>query len=70
MGFNRIYITFDPVAKLDPRDYGINSGINEALGLPQINIQGMANFGGPSAFPQGRGDTVVVFSDTLSYLLL
>ncbi len=27
----------------------------------------MLNSGGPAGFPQGRGDTVVVFSDTVSY---
>ncbi len=68
MGYNRIHITFDPIAQLDPRAYGINSGIDQPLGLPQINIQGMVNFGGPFSFPQGRGDTVVVFSNTLSYM--
>ena len=36
--------------------------------LPQITVQGLGlNFGGPSAFPQGRTDTTFVLSDTLSY---
>jgi len=67
MGFNRIHITFEPLAKLNPLDFGMNTGITRPLGLPTINIQGMVNIGGPAGFPQGRGDTVVVFSDTVSY---
>ncbi|MFN7945459.1 MAG: carboxypeptidase regulatory-like domain-containing protein [Blastocatellia bacterium] len=68
-GFNRIFITFTPNAQLNPTDFGINIGINEPLGLPQINITGATlNFGGPSGFPQGRGDTTFVTSDTLSWL--
>jgi hypothetical protein len=68
-GFNRIDITFDPNAKLNPTDYGINDGVTTAIGLPQITIVGVGlNFGGPSNFPQGRTDTSYVFSDTASYL--
>src|SRR5262249_50509718 len=54
---------------LNPADFGINNGITEAIALPQINVQGLGlNFGGPAGFPQGRGDTTGVLSDTLSYL--
>ncbi|MCI0662412.1 MAG: TonB-dependent receptor [Acidobacteria bacterium] len=68
LGFNRIFITFNPNATINPRDLGINNGINEPIGLPQITITGLGlNFGGPNGFPQGRGDTAVAFSDTLSY---
>jgi carboxypeptidase family protein/TonB-dependent receptor-like protein len=68
-GFNRIDITFDPNAKLNPTDYGINDGVTTAIGLPQITIVGVGlNFGGPSGFPQGRTDTSFVFSNTASYL--
>jgi hypothetical protein len=68
-GFNRIDITFDPNAKLNPTDYGINDGVTTAIGLPQITIVGVGlNFGGPSGFPQGRTDTSFVFSDTANYL--
>jgi hypothetical protein len=68
-GFNRIHITFTPNAQLNPTDFNINNGITTAIGLPQINIQGVAlNFGGPAGFPQGRGDTTVVFSDTLNWV--
>jgi hypothetical protein len=67
-GFNRIFITFTPNNELNPADFGINEGVNQSIGLPQINVSGNAlNFGGPSNFPQGRGDTTFVGSDTLSY---
>jgi outer membrane receptor protein involved in Fe transport len=68
-GFNRIHITFSPNALLNPLDFGINEGINDTIGLPQMSITGTTlNFGGPAGFPQGRGDTTFVFSDTLNYL--
>jgi Carboxypeptidase regulatory-like domain/TonB dependent receptor len=68
-GFNRIHITFTPNALLNPADFGILDGVNAPLGLPQISITGTTlNLGGPSGFPQGRGDTTFVFSDTLNYL--
>jgi hypothetical protein len=68
-GFNRIDISFDPNAKLNPTDYGINNGVTTAIGIPQITIVGPGlNFGGPSNFPQGRTDTSFVFSDTATYL--
>jgi hypothetical protein len=68
-GFNRIFITFTPVNQLNPADYGINNGVNAPIGLPQITIGGLGlNFGGPSGFPQGRGDTTFVASDTANYL--
>jgi hypothetical protein len=69
LGFNRIFITFTPNAQVNPADFGIVNGINEPIGLPQINIAGENfNFGGPNGFPQGRGDVTGVLSDTLSYL--
>jgi hypothetical protein len=68
-GFNRINITFEPNAKLNPADYGINDGVTAAIGIPQITIVGLGlNFGGPQNFPQGRTDTSFVFSDTANYL--
>jgi hypothetical protein len=67
-GFNRINITFAPNVVENPADYGINNGITTAVVLPQITVQGVGlNFGGPSAFPQGRIDTTMVLSDTLTY---
>jgi len=68
-GFNRINITFEPNAKLNPTDYGINDGVTTAIGIPQITIVGVGlNFGGPSNFPQGRTDTSFVLSDSATYL--
>ena len=69
-GFNRIFITFTPNLLTNPADFGINNGINEPFGLPQISITGLTfNIGGPAGFPQGRGDTTFVASDTASYLM-
>ena len=68
-GFNRIKITFTPNNLIDPTTLGINVGINQEIGIPQITVGGIAlNFGGPAGFPQGRSDTTFVVSDTLSYL--
>ncbi len=68
-GLNRIKITFTPNNLIDPTSLGINVGINQEIGIPQITIGGIAlNFGGPAGFPQGRSDTTFVVSDTLSYL--
>jgi hypothetical protein len=45
-GFNRIHITFTPNALLDPIDYGINVGVTEPIGIPQITVGGIGlNFG-------------------------
>ncbi len=69
LGYNRIHIVFRPNQLLNSANFGINSGINSAIGLAQIDIQGGAlDFGGPSVFPQGRGDTTAVLNDTLSWL--
>lgn len=68
LGFNRIYFTATPGAEFNPADFGINNGISRPIGLPQINVAGGINFGGPANTPQGRADTTIVFSDTLSYL--
>jgi carboxypeptidase family protein/TonB-dependent receptor-like protein len=68
-GFNRIDITFEPNAKLNPGDYGINDGVTSTIGIPQITVVGLGlNFGGPSGFPQGRTDTSFVLSDGANYL--
>src|SRR5215813_11806732 len=68
-GFNRFSSNTSPNAKLNPVDFGINNGINQPIGLPQINVAGRnLNFGGPSANPSGRGDTTFIVSDALSYL--
>ncbi len=68
-GYNRIRINFTPANQLNPADFGIINGVNLPIGLPQIAIGGIGlNFGGPSGFPQGRGDTTFVASDTVNYL--
>ena len=67
LGFNRFSSTTTPNAQLNPTDFGINNGILEALGLPQISVAGGLNFGGPSANPSGRGDTMIVLNDSVSY---
>lgn len=69
LGYNRIHITFQPNRLLNSSTFGINNGINAAIGLAQIDVGGFAlDFGGPATFPQGRGDTTAVLSDTLNYL--
>jgi hypothetical protein len=68
-GFNRIFINFTANNPLNPADFGINNGINEPIGLPQITVGGIGlNFGGPNGFPQRRGDTTFAVSNTLNYL--
>jgi len=69
LGFNRISIAFTPNTQLNPGDYNIGDGITRALGLPQITISDISlNFGGPAGFPQGRTDTLGIFSDAATYL--
>jgi hypothetical protein len=69
LGLNRIFITFTPVFKANPVDYGISNGISNNVGLPQITVSELAlTFGGPAGEPQGRGDTLGVLSDTFSLL--
>ena len=66
-GFNRQFGTNTPNAQLNPADFGIQDGITRPIGLPQIDIAGGSlDFGGPSNFPSGRGDTTFVVGDTLS----
>lgn len=68
LGFNRIAIMFTPNVGLDPTTLDLGTGTTGITGLPQINITEAAlNFGGPSGFPQGRTDTLGIFSDTASY---
>lgn len=69
LGLNRLSSTTQPNALLNPADFGIRDGIAQPIGLPQINISGgNLNFGGPSVFPSGRGDTTFVASDMMSCL--
>jgi hypothetical protein len=69
LGFNRLSSRSTPIAQFNPAQFGIRDGITDPIGLPQISIAGGAlNFGGPSAFPSGRGDTTIVAGDTVSCL--
>lgn len=65
-GFNRFSFTGSARSSLNPADFQIMNGISQPVGLPQINVAGAFNFGGPRQVPQGRGDTSFVASDTLS----
>jgi hypothetical protein len=69
-GFSRWHSTNKPNAQLNPQDFGINNGIDQPIGLPQISLAGgNLSFGGPAAQPSGRGDTTFVVADTLNYLV-
>jgi hypothetical protein len=70
VGFNRFSSSSTPNAQLNPADFGILNGVTERIGLPQINVAGGGlNFGGPANQPSGRGDTTLVVSDTLNWLV-
>jgi hypothetical protein len=68
LGANRIHIVFNPDNMTDPTTLGINDGRSGPAGLPDITVSGAFTFGGSSGFPQGRGDTTYVLSDTLSWI--
>jgi Carboxypeptidase regulatory-like domain len=70
LGFNRIHLTFLPNGLFDPAKFNITlpAGVPVASGLPFFNVAGTLGFGGPTAEPQGRGDTTAVLNDTLSWL--
>ncbi|HEY6346968.1 MAG TPA: hypothetical protein VIY49_36220 [Bryobacteraceae bacterium] len=74
LGGNHIHIVFNPDNTDNPAAFGIDSGVSGPVGLPQINVggtgigTGLFTFGGNSGFPQGRGDTTSVASDTLSWI--
>ena len=40
LGFNRLSSTNTPLAQLNPAELGIRNGVNDPIGLPQINIAG------------------------------
>ncbi|HEX4169156.1 MAG TPA: TonB-dependent receptor [Bryobacteraceae bacterium] len=67
-GYNRIHIVFAAQNTLNAADYGIDSGVNAAIGLPQISVSGAFALGGLSGYPQGRGDDTITTSDTLSWI--
>jgi hypothetical protein len=66
-GFNRLSSATTPNAQLNPTDFGINHGITDPIGLPQITVAGGLNFGGPSINPSGRADTTFIVADSFSY---
>ena len=66
-GFNRFSSATTPNAQLNPTEFGINHGITEPIGLPQITVAGGLNFGGPSNNPSGRGDTTFITGDSFNY---
>jgi outer membrane receptor protein involved in Fe transport len=72
MGYNRIHIVFKANDTENASAFGINSGVNTPIGLPQITIAGGGSagpaFGGLGGFPQGRGDYSAALSDTLSWV--
>ena len=72
LGFNRIHIVFSADNMLNAANFGIDSGVTSAIGLPQISIAGgfaasQPEFGGINNFPQGRGDNTEVLSDTVTW---
>jgi hypothetical protein len=66
-GFNRFSSATTPNALLNPSEFGINHGITEPIGLPQISVAGGLNFGGPAINPSGRGDTTFVVADSVNH---
>ena len=69
LGFNRIGILFSPANTTNPTSLGLDTGTTGNTGLPQTTITGPnLTFGGPSGFPQGRNDTLGIFSDALTLL--
>ena len=70
LGFNRISIAFNPANLTDPTSVHLGDGLSGNVGLPQITLSDISLvFGGPSGFPQGRNDTLGLFSDTATLLL-
>jgi hypothetical protein len=51
---------------LNPSDYELDTGGHTTLGLPDLNVAGAFNLGGPPNLPQGRTDTTVLVSDDVS----
>ncbi len=65
LGFNRISIAFTPNTLSNPASFGLGTGTTGNVGLPQTTFVDLGLvIGGPSGFPQGRDDTLGIFSDT------
>ncbi len=71
VGANRIHITFTPQNTTSPASLGLGAtlGPNEQF-MPTVTVQDQPGltFGDERAFPQGRGDTMFVIGDTLSWI--
>ena len=65
-GVNRVHITFQSLAAEDPTAFGMNFGTTN--NFPDIRVAGGPAFGGFSNFPQGRGDTLYQYNDTLTWI--
>jgi len=71
LGANRIHLTFSPNNLIDPNSIGLGGALGPNLQfMPVIVIQDQGSFtiGSERNFPQGRGDTMFVASDTLSWV--
>jgi len=69
LGFNRISIAFTPNALANPSSFELGTGTTGNVGLPQTTFTDIGlTIGGPSGFPQGRHDTLGIFSDTATLL--
>jgi hypothetical protein len=71
LGANRIHLVFTPNNLLNPTSVGLASALGPNLTImPVITIQDQGAFtiGSERGFPQGRGDTMYVANDTLSWV--
>jgi len=68
VGFNRFAFEARPATPLNPAALGIATGFDRPIGLPQVNVAGAFNLGGPALFPQANVDTTFVAADSLSAL--
>ena len=58
----------DPAHALDPANFGIGNGVDRPIGMPQFNVAGGLNFGGPATIPAGPYTTPrISFADTLQF---
>ena len=68
-GLNRVHILFQQAFNGSPADFGMTS---PSPVMPQVEVgsAGGGNpwFGGINGFPQGRGDTTFLYSDTLAWI--
>ncbi len=68
-GLNRVHILFQQAFNAGPADFGMTS---PSPVMPQIEVgsAGGGNpwFGGITGFPQGRGDSTFMYSDTLAWI--